>query len=61
MPQPPRVPEPAECCGSGCEPCVFDRYGEACDRYERELAAWRARQASGAPAAIDVNQLKNNN
>jgi hypothetical protein len=39
---------------------VFDRYGEACDRSERELAAWRARQAGGVPAVGEANTLKNN-
>ena len=42
-PQPPREPEPAECCGSGCERCVLDVYGDALARYERALAAWRQR------------------
>jgi hypothetical protein len=39
-PQPPREPEAWECCQSGCDPCVFDRYWEAVDRYEQALAAW---------------------
>ena len=43
MPQPPREPEPYECCQSGCNPCVYDRYWEALERYERALADWRAR------------------
>ena len=43
-PTPPREPEPGECCQSGCEPCVYDLYWEAVERYERALAAWRARR-----------------
>lgn len=39
-PLPPREPEPDECCGSGCEPCVYDRYYEALDRYEAAIQAW---------------------
>jgi hypothetical protein len=40
----PEAPEPWQCCQSGCEPCVYDRYWEALTHYERALAAWRARQ-----------------
>jgi hypothetical protein len=42
-PPTPREPEPGECCQSGCDPCVYDLYWEAVERYERALAAWRAR------------------
>ena len=42
-PIPPREPESGECCQSGCDPCVYDLYWEAVERYDRELAAWRAR------------------
>ena len=45
-PQPPREPEADECCRSGCEPCVFDRYADACARYEEELAAWERSNAA---------------
>jgi hypothetical protein len=40
-PSPPVEPEPWECCGSGCEPCVYDRYWEELARYEEALARWR--------------------
>ena len=50
-PLPPREPELDECCGSGCEPCVFDRYHDAMDRYRDALAAWEKRHpGSGSPA-----------
>ena len=42
-PQPPPAPEPWECCQSGCQPCVYDLYWEACARFEAELAAWQLR------------------
>ena len=41
-PEPPREPEPNECCQSGCDPCVYDRHWEAVDRYERAIAEWQA-------------------
>jgi Oxidoreductase-like protein, N-terminal len=43
-PKPPREPESWECCQNGCEPCVFDRYWDAMERYERALADWEQRQ-----------------
>lgn len=43
-PEPPREPEPAECCHSGCDPCVFDRYWNALERYEQALHEWEERQ-----------------
>lgn len=41
-PVPPVQPDLEDCCRSGCVPCVFDLYEEALERYERELAAWKA-------------------
>jgi hypothetical protein len=48
-PMPPREPGIEECCGSGCEPCVFDRYNEALERYHDALAAWLQRHPSATP------------
>ncbi len=50
-PVPPTEPEPWECCGGGCEPCVYDRYWEALTRYEEALKAWEARDKG--PSASD--------
>jgi hypothetical protein len=44
-PVPPVKPDLDDCCHSGCNPCVFDLYDEAQQRYEAALAAWRVRQA----------------
>jgi|GEM_PF-108566 len=41
-PVPPREPEPQECCGTGCIPCVMDIYEEELWEYERSLKQWRA-------------------
>jgi len=35
---------PEECCGVGCEPCIFDRYAEALTKYEAQFAEWQARR-----------------
>lgn len=45
-PEKPRAPETWECCQSGCEPCVYDRYWEALTNYETALQHWESRQKS---------------
>jgi hypothetical protein len=42
-PVPPVEPDPGDCCGNGCDPCIFDYYEEARQHYRERLAAWRAR------------------
>ena len=42
-PEPPREPEPHECCGSGCVPCVYDNYWEKLAYYEELLGEWQKR------------------
>lgn len=34
VPPPPQKPDPLDCCGGGCMPCILDFY-------EDELEAWR--------------------
>jgi hypothetical protein len=48
MPEPPVEPEPGDCCGAGCDPCVFDLHAEALERYRERLEAWRRRYATDA-------------
>ncbi|MBF6990452.1 oxidoreductase [Cupriavidus sp. IK-TO18] len=43
---PPERPGDDECCGSGCDPCIFDFYYQELDRYREELRAWEARHAA---------------
>ena len=43
LPQAPYEPALEECCGNGCEPCIFDIYNEALRNYRNELKAWQAR------------------
>lgn len=40
----PAKPEPGECCESGCDSCIYDRYWDGLDRYERALVEWEQRQ-----------------
>jgi hypothetical protein len=44
-PEPPHEPGIEECCGSGCERCVFDLYQDALEIYRRQLAEWEAASA----------------
>lgn len=52
-PEKPAEPEPWECCGSGCDPCVYDRYWEALTNYEAALRSWKARQGISGPDPQD--------
>ena len=36
LPERPVEPDPSDCCGSGCIPCVFDIYEEDVKRWEQE-------------------------
>lgn len=51
-PQPPREPDPSDCCGEGCANCVFDLYETALQRYREALAHWErnSRDSSGGHA-----------
>lgn len=44
-PTPPVRPSSNDCCRGGCDPCVFELYEEAVERYRVELKAWEARTA----------------
>ena len=43
MPEPPPEPDLDACCGSGCNPCIFDLHDMAMERYRMALRAWRER------------------
>ena len=49
----PTEPEPGACCQSGCEPCVYDLYWEAMDRYEQALADWEKRTSAARSNVIN--------
>lgn len=50
MPQPPVAPDLEDCCGNGCDPCIFDAHDLAMDDYRQALRAWQARQAPQDPS-----------
>jgi len=45
MPEPPDAPDINACCGSGCDPRIFDAHDMAMDDYRQRLRDWRTRQA----------------
>ncbi|SMF20261.1 oxidoreductase-like domain-containing protein [Pseudogulbenkiania subflava] len=51
MPEAPIEPTDDMCCGSGCEPCVWDTYTAELNDYRRKLAEWQAREAARQAAA----------
>jgi oxidoreductase family protein len=51
MPQAPPPPDLDDCCGSGCDPCVFDLHERAMERYRHALREWRARHPEATSAA----------
>jgi hypothetical protein len=53
-PTPPVEPQLEDCCGNGCDPCVFDTYQMAMDRYRAALAAWEAKQATSTKRGIQA-------
>lgn len=44
----PVEPDPGDCCGDGCCPCVYDYYADELERYKEQLAAWLARHPEAA-------------
>jgi hypothetical protein len=50
MPLPPEPPDINDCCGNGCDPCIFDRHDMAMDEYRRALREWRARHEGLPPS-----------
>lgn len=50
-PLPPNRPDDEDCCGGGCNPCIFDYYYEEMERYRDELRAWQARHPEQAASA----------
>jgi hypothetical protein len=44
-PLPPDEPALEDCCQSGCDPCIFDRYSEDLARYREALQEWEKRNA----------------
>jgi len=51
MPVAPEPPDLDECCGNGCDPCIFDLHDLAMDAHPQALRAWRERhpEASAGP------------
>lgn len=54
-PAEPLPPDESACCGSGCDPCVWDFFNDERRQWQAEMAAWQARQAGrGTPPGADA-------
>lgn len=53
MPAPPEPPGDNECCGNGCDPCVWTVYQTEMNAYRQALARWQ-QQHQAAPENNDV-------
>ena len=56
MPVAPLPPDDDACCGSGCDPCIWDWYQQQRDRYLEELRAWQARHPVMQPKDQGANR-----
>lgn len=52
-PVPPIQPDIDDCCNSGCNPCIFDLYQDALERYRADLKIWEEKNNA-------KNNAKNN-
>jgi hypothetical protein len=50
-PEPPERPDDDACCRSGCDPCIFDEYYAAMERWRADLAAWEKRRSAAREEA----------
>ena len=39
LPPKPEEPDPYECCGRGCDPCIYDYYAKRVARWEKQVKA----------------------
>jgi hypothetical protein len=47
LPPRPEEPLPGECCGRGCERCVYVYYEEALQRWEEKVALLKEKHGEG--------------
>lgn len=46
LPPMPERPDPEDCCGSGCMPCILDAYEQALEEWGETVARLRAEHAA---------------
>lgn len=57
LPPKPKEPDAYECCGRGCDPCVYDYYAKALTRWEKKVAEFE--QQENAQVLKQSDQLIN--
>lgn len=53
LPPRPAMPDPDDCCGGGCTPCIFDIYEEQLERWQQRVEEIQARTAPPGPGSPD--------
>lgn len=51
LPPPPEKPDPLDCCGGGCAPCIYDLYEEELIEWQKQVAEIKARRQRGTDDA----------
>lgn len=47
LPPAPEAPDPDACCGSGCDPCIFDIHEQRLERWRRRCEQLRTAARDG--------------
>lgn len=61
-PEPPLPPDPSECCGSGCRPCILEIYEDDLTKYQCQLKKWHEQQQQTtrvAQSSLSTHQAEN--
>lgn len=44
LPPKPKEPDPAECCGRNCDPCIYTYYERALEKWKKKIAMIQQQQ-----------------
>ncbi|MCC5857042.1 MAG: hypothetical protein JJT90_02735 [Ectothiorhodospiraceae bacterium] len=61
LPPKPTPPEPDECCGGGCVPCVYDLYEDALERWKERVRSIREAEEGQPKPARDAGRRMGDN
>ena len=58
LPEPPEEPLPSDCCGTGCQPCVFDIYHKALDEWRQLKTMSPKRRVERAKKELGKHKMR---